>query len=192
MEEEHYTPAQTARILSRSGRPISERRIRQMLQSGELEGIQSQTGRWKIPRRAVHAFMEEHPRSGRPGDREPGVRPVATQKKSAGQQTETTEASVSPESVRELLQRVEELSYRLGASESRLELTELAESTAREERDRLAAELEAERAERRRLSEELQRRSEPTASDTQHMESESRDTRPLWRRIISDITGNRR
>jgi hypothetical protein len=194
MEEEHYTPTQTARILSRSGRPISERRIRQMLQSGELEGIQSQTGRWKIPRRAVHAFMGEHPRSGRPGGREAGFRPVATQKKNAGQQTETTEASQSPDSARELLERVEDLSYRLGASESRLQLTEQAESSAREERDRLRAELEEERAERRRLTARLEVLPEPSRPDEQSPgpgESQSPDTRPLWKRIISEVTGNR-
>jgi hypothetical protein len=121
MAEEHYTPAQAARILARTGRPVSERRIRQMLQAGELEGEQSQSGRWRILRRAVHALMEESPRNSRernspgPEDR-PGV---------------SAEISRSPESVRELLQRVEELSYPLGASKSRLELTERAESTAR-------------------------------------------------------------
>ncbi|MDP9478104.1 MAG: hypothetical protein M3R38_20895, partial [Actinomycetota bacterium] len=62
-----------------------------------------------------------------------------------------------PESVRELVQRVESLSYRLGRSEARAELTERAESTLREERDRLARELEEERAERRRLAERLER-----------------------------------
>jgi hypothetical protein len=97
MAEEHYTPAQAARILARTGRPVSERRIRQMLQAGELEGEQSQSGRWRILRRAVHALMEESPRNSRernspgPEDR-PGV---------------SAEISRSPESVRELLQRVE-------------------------------------------------------------------------------------
>lgn len=40
--------------------------------------------------------------------------------------------------------------------EGRLELTEKAESTMRAERERLIAELEAERAERRRLAERLE------------------------------------
>jgi hypothetical protein len=39
--------------------------------------------------------------------------------------------------------------------EGRLELTEQTESTIREERDRLLAELKAEKAERRRLAERL-------------------------------------
>lgn len=42
----------------------------------------------------------------------------------------------------------------LGRSEARLELTEQAESSLREERGQLQAELEAERAERQRLAEQ--------------------------------------
>ena len=41
------------------GRKISERRIRQMLQAGELEGEQTETGRWKIPQSVVHALLEQ-------------------------------------------------------------------------------------------------------------------------------------
>lgn len=183
MEEEHYTPSEASRVLRRSGRPVSERRIRQMLQAGELEGEQSQTGRWSIPRRVVHELLEQYPRSDTTG-----VGDVATPKKSAAGAESPAEAS---ESFAELMERVQSLSYRLGAAERQIELTERAESSVREERDRLASELEREREERQRLSEELQRRSEPTSPDVQHMESESRDTRPLWRRIISEITRNR-
>ncbi len=52
--------------------------------------------------------------------------------------------------------------------EGRLELTEQAESTMRAERERLAAELEAERAERRRLQERL----------------EAQQRRGLWSRLF--------
>lgn len=51
---------------------------------------------------------------------------------------------------------VEDLSYRLGRSEARLDLTERTESILREERDRLLGELAEERAERRRLTERLE------------------------------------
>jgi hypothetical protein len=90
MTEEHYTTSQAARILARTGRPISERRFRQMLQGGELEGEQSESGRWRILRRALHALMEESLRNSRernsPGPEEkPGV---------------SAEAAGSPESVR--------------------------------------------------------------------------------------------
>lgn len=154
-----------------------------MLQAGELEGKQSETGRWSIPRRVAHAMLEQYPRSGTTG-----VENVATPKKSVAGAESPAESS---ESFAELMERVESLSYRLGAAERQIELTERAESSVREERDRLASELEHEREERRRLSEELQRRSEPSSPDAQVSESQSRDTRPLWKRIISEITGNR-
>ncbi len=35
--EETYSPSEASRILSRGGRSLTERRIRQMLQAGELE-----------------------------------------------------------------------------------------------------------------------------------------------------------
>jgi hypothetical protein len=36
--EETYSPAEASKVLGRSGRKISERRIRQMLQAGDLKG----------------------------------------------------------------------------------------------------------------------------------------------------------
>ena len=60
------------------------------------------------------------------------------------------------ESVRELMTRGS-LLKELGCSEARLELTEQVESSLREERVRLQAELEAQRAERRRLAEQWER-----------------------------------
>jgi predicted nuclease with TOPRIM domain len=49
----------------------------------------------------------------------------------------------------------------LGRLEGRLELTEKAESTMQEERERLIAQLEEERAERRRLQERVEELSLP-------------------------------
>ncbi len=46
-------------MLGRSGRKISERRIRQMLQAGELEGERDEAGRWRIPRRVVNRLLTE-------------------------------------------------------------------------------------------------------------------------------------
>ena len=34
------------------------RRIRQMLQAGELDGEQTETGRWRMPQSAVHALLD--------------------------------------------------------------------------------------------------------------------------------------
>ncbi len=57
--EETYSPSEASRILSRGGRSLTERRIRQMLQAGELEGERDDGGRWRIPRRTVHRLLED-------------------------------------------------------------------------------------------------------------------------------------
>ncbi|MDP9488047.1 MAG: hypothetical protein M3Q49_20035 [Actinomycetota bacterium] len=135
--EETYSPSEASRILSRGGRSLTERRIRQMLQGGELEGEKDGGGRWRLPRRVVHGLL--------------------TERRENEQLREGPESPPgAPESVQELAARVEDLSYRLGRSEALRELTEQAESTMRAERERLAAELEAEKAERRRLLERLE------------------------------------
>jgi predicted Holliday junction resolvase-like endonuclease len=59
------------------------------------------------------------------------------------------------------------LEREIGRLQGRLELEERAESTVREERDRLLQDLEEERAERRRLQERLEERE-----------------RPWWRRVF--------
>jgi len=129
--EDVYTPAEAERILARTGKPITERRIRQMLQAGELEGYRDGSGRWHVLQSEVHRLRDERPREQ---ERLPGA----------------------PESGSELLEVVRALEREIGRLEGRLELEEQTESTLREERDRLAAELEAERAERRRLAERLE------------------------------------
>jgi predicted Holliday junction resolvase-like endonuclease len=57
-----------------------------------------------------------------------------------------------------MLDRVFMLEREIGRLQGRLELEERAESTVREERDRLLRDLEEERAERRRLQEQLEER----------------------------------
>jgi len=135
--EETYSPVEASRVLSRSGRSISERRIRQMLQAGELEGEQTEGGRWRIPRRVVHRLLTER-------------------REREQLRTEPESLPGAPESGRELMDRVAALERERGRLEGRLELTEQTESTTRAERDRLIAELEAERAERRQLAERLE------------------------------------
>jgi chromosome segregation ATPase len=78
---------------------------------------------WKLFRYSVHSFRDE--RRGR-------ERPLAAR--------ESDSLSVS-----EWLGRVEVLQRELGRLEGRLEITERAESTVKEERDRLLRELEEER-----------------------------------------------
>jgi excisionase family DNA binding protein len=135
--EETYSPAEASRVLGRSGRKITERRIRQMLQAGELAGEQTEGGRWRIPRRVVHRLLTER-------------------REREQLRTEPESLPGAPESVRELMDRVAALERERGRLEGRLELEEQTESTIREERDRLIAELEAERAERRQLAERLE------------------------------------
>jgi chromosome segregation ATPase len=133
MEErgDAYTPTEAARILARTDKPITERRIRQMLQAGELEGFRDEAGRWHVLQSEVHRLRDE--------------RRIGSQEPPGG-----------PQSGVELLEVVRALERERGRLEGRLELTERTESTTRAERDRLIAELEAERAERRRLAEQLE------------------------------------
>ena len=149
-EEDAYTAPQAARVLG-----LSDRRVRQMLEAGELEGERDGSGKWWMPQRAVHAALEDR---GSPRVRSREQRAAPPRPDAAGEAPAPPQRGPGgPESVRELVSRVESLSYRLGRSEARAELTERAESTLREERDRLSRELEEERAERRRLAERLER-----------------------------------
>jgi septal ring factor EnvC (AmiA/AmiB activator) len=106
-------------------------------------------GRWRIPRRVVNQLLTER-------------------REREQLRAETENVPEASESVRELMERVAALERERGRLEGRLELTEQTESTIREERDRLIAELEAERAERRRLAE--------------HLEAEQR--RGFWSRLL--------
>lgn len=145
VEEDTYTPPEAARILR-----LSRRRVTQMLGAGELEGTQDPgTGRWKIPQRAVHERLKDRPARGRP-DKD---------------QDRATEGS---EEAADLRDRVEDLSRELGRLEGRLELTEVAESTLREQ-------LERERDRADRLEEELREARERLL--------------PWWRRQFGNRTG---
>jgi chromosome segregation ATPase len=157
-----------------------------MLTAGEIEGEQTESGRWRLPRREVHRLL-----SARRERADLSGEPPAS--RSARQRN--VEAS---ESVRELMERVEALSRELGRSEARLELTERAESSIRGERDRLASELEAERDERRRLQEQLaagasresrERPAEPTAEPPSRPPSIAAALSRLLRRISGGSGG---
>jgi excisionase family DNA binding protein len=120
VEEESYTVQEAARILR-----TTERTVRRRLERGELVGTRDiTTGRWRIEAHSVTAAMPERP-------------PKAPER-----------ALESSESVRYSRERVEDLQRQLGRLEGRLEITEVAESTLREQLER-----ERERADR--LEEEL-------------------------------------
>jgi vacuolar-type H+-ATPase subunit I/STV1 len=112
-----YSPVEAGRVLG-----VSDERVRQLIEAGEIAG-EKRSGRWHVFKASVHDALKERgsPRRKR-----------------------------SPESVEdaaheaaELRSRVEDLAYRLGRSEARTELTEIAESTTREQLQR-----ERERADR--------------------------------------------
>lgn len=52
-DRDSYTPAQAAHILR-----LTPTRVRQLLQSGELEGERDEAGHWSIPARVVHTRLE--------------------------------------------------------------------------------------------------------------------------------------
>jgi excisionase family DNA binding protein len=109
--DEYYTVAEAAKILS-----LTDRRVRQLMESGDLEATRSE-GRWKLFRKSVHAFRDARRISGG-----------------------APEALEWPSEAREALRRAEDLQRQLGRLEgemkARLELTEVAQSTLREQLQR--------------------------------------------------------
>ena len=140
MEVDTYTTREAAKILQ-----LTERRVAQMLERGELEGSKT-AGRWQIPQHAVHRLLPDRPA-----------------------RTEAKEAPQISDEARELRERVETLQRDLGRLEGRLELTEVAESTMREqlERERERADQERQRADTERQRVEV-------------LETELREARRSW------------
>ncbi len=117
-QEETYTVTEAAKILK-----MTPRGVRNWAESGKIEATQdAENGHCSIPKRAVHARLEEQ-------------RDLLASSQSPLE---------TPESAAELLRVVAslDLQYRLGRSEARLEITEKAESTLSEqlERERSRAE----------------------------------------------------
>jgi hypothetical protein len=136
---ETYTPLEAGRVLG-----VSDERIRQLVEAGEIEG-EKRAGRWHVFRASVHDQLERRgsPRARRSRERSPHSGEDAARE------------------AQELQARVEDLSYKLGRSEARAELTERAESTVREalERERERADrLEAEARQLREAALEASRR----------------------------------
>lgn len=143
--EESYSPQQAARVLG-----VSDERIRQLIDSGDLEG-EKRRGRWFIHAVSVHDALKER---GSPR----GRRPPQTGENAAREAAE-------------LRSRVEDLSYRLGRTEARAELTEQAESTVRDQLER-----EQKRADR--LEDELREARERLE------EARQEAGRSWWRRLF--------
>jgi excisionase family DNA binding protein len=131
VEEDTYTTGQAAKILK-----VSDSYLRRLVRSGEVEAVQDDNGRYLIPQRVIHAMLE-------------------------GRRADALDLSESSTEASELRRRLEDLQRELGRLEGRLELTEKAESTMQQERERLIAQLEEERTERRRLQERVEELSLP-------------------------------
>ncbi len=171
-EEDTYTTAEAGRILRRSNR-----RILQMLETGELEGEKDESGRWRIPQRVIHELLPSRPpRKGTAN----------------GTFTARQEFLEVSESAVEIQLRMEALQRELGRLEGRLELTAVAESTMREslERERERADAERERAEALELEVERLREQLAEASASQRSSENVSETVPAeerrswWRRFF--------
>jgi excisionase family DNA binding protein len=167
---ELYTVKEAAKVLG-----MTDRRVRALAQEGRIEGERTDAG-WKLFRYSVHSFRDERRERERPLE----VR-------------ESGSLSIS-----EWLSRVEALQRELGRLEGRLELTERAESTVREGRDRLLRELEEERRQRQadvqrerveRL--EAQERVERLAQEHARLEEEHGRVEEETRRLKEELEAER-
>jgi excisionase family DNA binding protein len=102
---------------------LTRQRVAELLRNAELEGYKDDLGHWRIPKAALHAYKEVRDES-------------------------QVERTLQPD----LLDRLVEAEREVGRLEGRAQLTEIAESTLREQlqrererADRLEAELKAER-----------------------------------------------
>ena len=114
---------------------VSDERVRQLIEAGEIEG-EKRGGRWHVFKVSVHEALSERgsPRRKRsPESFEDAAREAA-----------------------ELQARVEDLSYRLGRSEARAELTERAESTIKEQLQRERGRADRMEEEARQLREQIE------------------------------------
>jgi excisionase family DNA binding protein len=155
-----YSTADAARILG-----LSHRRVQQLAEQGDIEGRKFEGREWRLFQQSVHSYLETHG---------PGKR--GRSRIMAG-----IESGLEPDqAAREYMDRIAGLERELGRLEGRLELTERAESTMREERERLLEDLdrERERAEQEReRAEEVQRDAEQFIREREEAQEEARRLR---------------
>jgi hypothetical protein len=109
-DRDSYTPVQAAHILR-----LTPTRVRQLLQSGELEGERDEAGHWSIPAHVVHTRLETLRR-----------------------ESLLEAVGYDPSSVREM---VEELRDRVRSLERMLEQERVAHTEERRRHDTLMAQL---------------------------------------------------
>ena len=158
--QEYYTVFEAAKVLD-----ISERRVRQIAQDGKIEGVRTEEG-WNLFRYSVHNFRDRR----------------EAQTLARGGREPSSEA-------REWIERVTALERELGRLEGRLELTERAESTMREERERLLGDFAREReraAQEEERAEELQREAEQFIREREEAQEETRRLREERDRLLAE------
>ena len=146
---------------------VTPRTVRRFIDRGELEGRKVREGiveAWEVSIDSLYALRDKRIAEGQ-------VRRNVPRKSVGGQ--DSTDASA--DYVRDLTDRLVQMSAELGELRGRLELTVRAESTLQEERDRLVGELEREREERREAREEAERL---------RAELEAKRSKGFWRRLV--------
>jgi hypothetical protein len=163
---------------------VSSRTVRNYILSGDLDArkeIEGINERYLVSIDSLYALRDRRKYEGKlPGNRRRGSsRPEASSEGAAELVRET-----AVDMLRETLASLESHISQNAELRARLELTERAESTVREERDRLLGELEAERRQRledvqRERSERLeaQQRAERLAKEHAHLEEERAQVR---------------
>ncbi len=156
---ETYTVEEAARVLGRSAR-----HIRRLLHSGTLSGerMGGKRGAWRVYKWSVHDFRDRVRAKTAIAVREPST-------------TSLREQEGSQVSSRELFRVVQELQRELGRLEGRMEITQRAESTLREqlEWERENTRMQRGRADAERVQLEALRR-----------ELEAERSRGFWRRVF--------
>jgi excisionase family DNA binding protein len=156
------TTDQAARALA-----VSPRTVRRLIDRGELEGRKLTKGiveAWEVSIDSLYTLRDKRISEGQ-------VRKDVPRMSEQGRNTTDTTA----DHVRDLTDRLLHLSSEIGELRGRLELTEKAESTLQEERDRLRVELERERDERREARQEAYRL---------RSELEVERSKGFWRRLF--------
>jgi hypothetical protein len=166
---------------------VSPRTVRDYIRSGDLkaksegEGV---TKRWLVSIDAVQALRDKRSASGElpRGRRDTAVGDLI--------------AAANAVDIGELVAALRDLEHRLGRAEARAELTELTESSLREDRERLLEDLEREReraAQEQARAEEVQRDAEQFIRGREEAQEEARQLREeleaerskgFWRRLF--------
>ncbi len=163
---ETYTVEEAAKVLGRT-----PGRVRQMLRGGELSG-EHEGGDprkpWRVYKWSAHALR----------DRLRDEAPAVDRGPASGAARRPREPRESPSEAAELFRVVQDLQRELGRVECRLEITETAESTLRQELER-----ERERAETERARADAEReRVEDLQAKLRELEAER--SRGFWRRLF--------